>query len=113
MKRKRQTSVIFLSYMERYRASSLDSPDLGQAGNGSSVSGSPQPPRKPGLSVLRGAPGFHGAEPWSPGPAGEERSLLYSAELLFLLLLGNVGTSSFGDAWVWLWVLLRVEFPWG
>lgn len=72
MKRKRQTSVIFLSYMEIWE-SSLDSPDLGQAEMDASVSGSPQPPRKPGLSVLRVLLILWGQRcRGPPGPAGEE-----------------------------------------
>lgn len=82
----------------------MDSPDLGQAEMDASVSGSPQPPRKPGLSVLRVLLDSMGPPCHGPRDPLGERSLLYSAELLFLLLLGNVGTSSFRGCGIWLWV---------
>ena len=85
-------------------ASSLDLPDLEQAEMDASVSGSPQPQRKTGLSVLRMLLDFMGPPYRGPRDPLGEKSLLYSAELLFLLLLGNVGTRSFRGCGIWLWI---------
>ena len=82
----------------------MDSPDLGQAEMDASASGSPQPQRKPSLSVLRMLLDSMGPPCHGPRDPLGERSLLYSAELLFLLLLGNVDTSSFRGCGIWLWV---------